>query len=385
MSGSSASGQVGGPSQPPPDSAGRSANARPRALVRWILILPALLAAITFARWLRVEGRALAPLDRAPRELIVPAYFDQVFFLGQGFPVHTANVVEGLREIDGGKMFVLPGWVDAIDYKNCQETEEQVRAVNERYRPVPPWRVDEGRRKGHYKCMSVSASLVLDWFAWSQGRDLIEYASVLDGKRYRGFDPKALDALYYARSAADPELYALTDEGHLDPVSQVPVPYSAAGFARIIEEESADPAPRRARDVQLPLDYPYSFESSGALRSVRLIDSEIHWEVAAGVYPREESERLRDALARGPLFAGIKARFSALHGIFDATRAGDVPIPGLSGHGIVIVGWIERDERLYFLYRETFGRADEERADAGPAWRIYPVWCFNEVYAFERR
>lgn len=367
-----------------PPFVGRPANRRPRSRVRRMVLLAGLLGGLAFVRWLIVEERELAPLDHAPRELVVPGYFDEVFFLGQGFPVHTANVVEGLREIDGARMFVLPGWVDAIDYKNCQETAEQVRAVNERYRPVPPWRTDDGRRKGHYRCLPVSASLVLDWFAWSRGRQLMEYESVLDGKRYRGFDPKALDALYFQRNAADPELYRLTGEGHLDPISQIPVPYSAAAFARIIEEESADPSPRRARDPQLPLDYAYGFDDTGPLRAVRLIDAEIHWEVAAGVYPREESERLRAALEHGPLFAGIKARFSALHGIFDDTRAGDVPIPGLTGHGVAIVGWIEYHERLYFLYRETFGRADEERADAGPAWRIYPVWCFNEVFAFER-
>jgi hypothetical protein len=56
---------------------------------------------------------------------------------------------------------------------------------------------------------------------------------------------------------------------------------------------------------------------------------------------------------------------------------------GVTGHGVPIVGWIERADRLYFLYRETFGRADEERCDTGPSWRIYPIYGFNAVFSFE--
>lgn len=326
-----------------------------------------------------------APLDSAPAAFVVPDYFDEVFFQGQGFPVHSTHVREGRYSIGDAELFVLPYAVDGLDYKNIQETPEQVARVNAELGPDPPWRTDESRRMGHYKCLSVSASLIADWFTLAGGGELGEYVSVLDGRRYRGMDPKALDSLYYERARTEPDVFVLTDEDHLDPISGVRVPYGAVGFARILGEESARPGPRSVRDVQLDREYAYDFTSVGPLRPLRIEGGGLDVRAAASRYPREASERVRAALAEhGPLLAGIRVRFAALHGVFDARRIGDVPLVGVTGHGVVIVGWIERKDRLYFLYRETFGRSDVETAASGPSWRIYPVYGFNEIHAFRR-
>ncbi len=344
------------------------------AAVAGILVLGAAIAYVLFP-----ADRAVEPLDRAPDRLVVPGYFDEVFFQGQGFPVARRFVVEGRRRFDGVETFVLPHVGSGLAYKNIQETPGQVAEVNARYAPDPPWRLRPERRLGHYKCMSTSASLVLDWFALEAGAGPTTYVSILDGKTYRGFDPKALDSLYYARG------YPLSGRGHLDPVSGVPVPYSVGGFATILEDETSRPGPRAVRDYNLPVDYAFDYRAVGRLRARELFRGKVFWKAFLRLYPRAESERLRRAILEdGPVLAGIKIRFSALHGIFHDTRLGDLPIAGPSGHGVVIVGWIEKDNRLYFLYRETFGACDEERPDCGPAYRIYPIYGFNEAYAFER-
>jgi len=328
--------------------------------------------------------RGTDPLDRAPESLVVPGYFDEVFFQGQGFPVRRDLVREGVRVVDGATIKVIRHFPDGIDDKNIQETPEQVEAVNAAYAPQPRWQYHSERRTGHYKCMSTSTSMVADWFALERGAPLPEYVSHLDGKRYRGFDPEVFDALYYREAPRDTGLFKLTDESHLDPVSGVRVPYSVAGFATILGEETSRPGARRVEDDNLPVGYDYDLDPIGPLVPIELFREKVFWPAFVRAYPREASERLRRAVEEhGPVLAGIKMRFSVVHGVFRDTRLGDLPLPGPSGHGVVIVGWIEKADRLYFLYRETFGACDEEREECGPAYRIYPIYGFNEAYAFQ--
>lgn len=343
-----------------------------------------MLAAIAVLYVVFPAHRATEPLDRAPQSLVVPRYFDEVFFQGQGFPVRLELVREGTRVVDGATVRVLRHFADAIDHKNIQETREQVDAVNATYAPRPPWRYRPERRTGHYKCMSTATSIVADWFALERGAALPEYVSHLDGKRYRGFDPEVFDAFYYKAAPSDSALYKLTGESNLDPVSGVRVPYSVAGFATLLGDETSRPGARRVEDDNLPVGYDYDLGAVGPLVPVEVFRGKVFWPAFARAYPRADSERLRRAIEEhGPILAGIKMRFSVAHGVFRDTRLGDLPIPGPSGHGVVIVGWIEKADRLYFLYRETFGACDEEREDCGPAYRIYPIYGFNEAFAFQ--
>lgn len=329
--------------------------------------------------------RATAALDRAPETLVVPDYYNEVFFQGQGFPVARRLVVAGTREVDGMRVRVLARFDRDVPYKSTQETAQQVEAINARYAPRPPWRFRPERRLGHYKCMATSASTVLDWLLLERGGTLPEYVSIFDGRRYVGHDPSVIDAAYYQRAERDPDRFPLSDGNRLDPITQVRVPFSIAGFAQLLEDETARGAVRIVRDPHLPIEHSLDLTAVGALAAVRVLEPTLHWRAVLRLYPSAASSRLRDALERfGPLLAGIKIRFSALHGIFRDTRLGDFPIVGPSGHGVVIVGWIEKQGRLYFLYRETFGDCDDEQVDCGPAYRIYPVYGFNEAYAFRR-
>jgi hypothetical protein len=361
-----------------------------RAVPRWTrrlaLAVVAVAAAVVAAYVLFPADRSTAPLDRAPDTLVVPRYHDPVFFQGQGFPVRRALVSAGTQERDGARLHVLPLFDTAIAYKSTQETAEQVEHVNATYAPAPRWVFRPERRMGHYRCMATAASLVLDWFALRGGATLPEYTSLFDGRPYRGFDPKVLDAMYFERAVSEPKLFRLAVGSHADPVSGIPVPYSVAAYARLVEDATAHPGSRAVRDPQLPVTFEADFAPTGPLVAERVLGPTFQWRALLGVYPRTDSERLRRAIEeRGPLLAGIKVRFSNLHGVFRDTRLGDLPIVGSSGHGVVIVGWIEKDDRLYFVYRETFGDCDEERVDCGPAYRIYPVYGFNEVFAFRPR
>ncbi len=353
-------------------------------LVRLAITGAALLAAAVVVAYLRFPARdSTEILDHAPISLVVPRYYDPIFFRGQGFPVRRSLVTAGRHEIDGCVMHVLPLFDSVIDYKSTQDTAAQVDAVNARWAPRPPWRFRPERRLGHYRCMATSTSMVLDWFRARHGHPLGEYVSVFDGRRYRGFDPRAIDDLYLLRAERDPEGYPLTNGSHLDPVTSLPVPFSIAGFARIVEEDTTDPAPRSFRDPQLPIEHTIAFDGVGSLKATPVLEPKLQWRALLSLYPRDDSERVREALdLHGPLLAGIKIRFSALNGVFRETRLGDFPVVGASGHGVVIVGWIEKNDRLYFLYRETFGACDDELIDCGPAYRIYPVYGFNEIFAF---
>lgn len=330
--------------------------------------------------------RSTTPLDRAPDALVVPGYFDPVFFQGQGFPVKRAFVASGTRTIDGAVVHVVPRFAEEVDYKSTQETEEQVDRINARFAPGPPWRYRPERRLGHYKCMATATSMLLDWFALERGADPGAYVSIFDGRTYRGFDPRPIDAVYYERASREPDTFKLASGSHADPVTGVPVPYAIGGFARIVEEETARTSPRVVRDPHLPIDDLVDVRAAGPLEAVPVLAPEIQWGVIFHFYPQGDSERVRRAIEEdGPLLAGIKSRFSNLHGVFRDTRLGDVPIRGVSGHGVVIVGWVEKEGRIYFLYRETFGGCDEERVDCGPAYRIYPVYGFNEIWTFRRK
>lgn len=131
-------------------------------------------------------NRATTALDRAPDTLVVPDYYDEVFFQGQGFPVARRFVVTGTRDVDSMRIHVLPHFDTGVSYKSMQETQQQVDAINARYAPQPPWQFRPERRLGHYKCMATSTSMLLDWFRLQQGDTLSSYVSIFDGRTYNG-------------------------------------------------------------------------------------------------------------------------------------------------------------------------------------------------------
>ncbi len=361
---------------PPP------ATPRTRSLRRRIAWALAILLVVFFG----VLGvhRSTAVLDRPLDTLVMPPLAADVWYQGQGLPIRMALLREGSHDTPAGRVTILPGVLESLPYKNNEETAEWVDEVNRRYRPVPAWRHRPERRLGHYKCMSLSASTVRDWLRLREGRAMESYTSMLNGRPESGLDPKVLDSLYFAAAKDDPERFDLTGEDHYDPVSNIPVPCGMRGFVKLLVEP---PAGVPARDVNLPgVEYPWTpedllpdFEAVEVIRDV-VFNSPVH------DVTRDTAYKVRDAIREyGALFAGIRVRFSGSGGVMNYTRAGDLPIPFLTGHAVVIVGWIEQAGDLYFVYRETFGKHDETTSLGGPAYRVYPVFGFSEVYGFRKR
>jgi len=317
----------------------------------------------------------------------LPNYDDPSWVLEQGLPLRRSWLKEGRTPIPGGEMYILPYTLTTLPYKNVEETEEWVAKINRQYAPSPPWRYRPERRMGHYKCMSVSSSVIVDWLNLQRGAPMPEYRSLLNGKIERGFDHRKLDAIYYLR-AAQPE----TEEDYplltleMDPVEQVPIPYRMEAFAKIISmhgrNEVAADTWIEAPDPTLPgVIHRFRADELPAIRYRVLFQYVPSYRVAAD--PDLHGRLLVDALERyGPVLAGIRVRFASSGGVVSATSAARLAFPNISGHGIVIVGYIRQEDRVYFVYRETFGPFDELTSHGGPAYRVYPAHAFNEAYTF---
>jgi hypothetical protein len=202
-----------------------------------------------------------------------------------------------------------------------------------------------------------------------------------------GFDHRKLDAVYYQR-ARHPE----TEEDYplltleMDPVEEVPIPYNLEAFSKIItmrgRNEAGNDAVIEAPDPTLPgVTQRFRAGELPAIRYRVLFQYIPSYEVAAD--PDLHNQLLVNALENdGPVLAGIRVRFASSGGVISATSAARLAFPDISGHGIVIIGYIRQNDRLYFVYRETFGEFDELTSQGGPAYRVYPGHAFNEAYVF---
>jgi hypothetical protein len=326
-----------------------------------------------------------APVETLPT---LPEYDDPAWLLSQGLPLRRDWLREGRTPVDGGEMFILPYVLTALPYKNVQETDAWVDEVNRRLHPSPPWVYQPERRMGHYKCMSVSASTVLDWFTLTQGKPLPGFRSWLNGSTERGSDHRVIDAIYYQRAASGENRGYRLVTTHLDPVEQTPISFRMEAFARIITMAGDPEVPREqvvvAPDMSLP-------GVTHRARAADFLDVPYHvvfqWTPSTQVArdPEPYTRMLVDALEKhGPIYAGIRVRFASSGGIVAEHDIARLAIPNVSGHGVVIVGYVRQAGRTYFIYRETFGDFDDEFADGGPAYRAYPVHGFNEAYTFHR-
>jgi len=319
---------------------------------------------------------------------ILPQYDDPIWVAYQGLPLQRSWLREGRTELPDGSMFILPYVLTSLPYKNGQETAEWVKHVNATYQPEQLWKYDPKRRMGHYKCMSMSSSTILDWFALRRGETLEPYQSLLNGQTEHGFDHRAIDAIYFQRALstatkADYPLLTLQS----DPVERTPIPFAMKAFAEIITiggRENIDGNEIiEVPDPSLP----------GVTHKVRVEDfPPLRYRQVFGYRPTSQVEAnpepVVDTMVRaletyGPLYAGMRMRFATSGGVITVGELGPIDFTGLSSHGVVVVGYIRQLGRTYFVYREVFGEYDEGWADGGPAYRVFPVNSFNEVWAFE--
>lgn len=352
------------------------------ALVGFIMVV--LVVAFTF---FRVDPDN-TELDSAPSEIIVPNYFSPTWFKGQGYPVRYESLKEGWSNIpDGGKIYILPYTLTKLLYKNLEESREWVDFVNSKYKPNPSWTYNPNRRKGNYRCMAQAASTVSDWHALLLGNELEKYKSIYTGETETGLNPKILDSLYYARETDDPDMYKLNRRDLMeDPISHTPVPYSPWGYTQILSmavEKDSLQENREIKDYNLPITYEYTPRDFHIYsKPITIFRNKAFWEIILKKEPELTKKMVEAIHKHGILYGGIKARFSMLNGNLRKTRLGFIPLAFFSGHGISIVGYIQKDDHTFFVYRETFGLGNEETPEYGVSYRIFPIYGFNEVYAF---
>ncbi|HQF30325.1 MAG TPA: hypothetical protein PLJ34_02665, partial [Hyphomicrobiales bacterium] len=332
---------------------------------------------------------------------ILPDYDDPIWSAPQGLPLNIASLAEGRHAVAGGEMFILPYVLTRLPYKNLEDDEAWVARMNREHAPDPAWVYRPERRLGHYKCASTSASTLIDWFYLSQGRPLGSYRSWAHGRTERGYDGRKIDALYY-RFARTGEFGSgfTTLRLYKDPVEGNAIPFSPDGFAKIIAMAGAGAFPRnavlKADDATLPgVVHEARVSDFLDLKPVQLLHDDPVRRIVPD--PARFSAPLVEALDKdGPLYASVRFRFTrdqAEGGHNKAggmsTEAGTVkvygdrlPIPTYAGHCVVIVGYVKQNGRVYFIYRETFGKYDVESEKGGAAYRVLPVHGFAKAFAF---
>ena len=350
-----------------------------------ICIVLVLIISFTF---LRVDSGFTA-LDEASDYIEIPDYYSDIWFKGQGFPIKHELLKEGWSDLSGGgKIFILPNVLTKLPYKNLEESRQWVDYINNTFHPSPAWTFNDRRRKGNYRCMAQAASTVSDWHTLLLGNQLPTYKSIFTGQREQGLNFKILDSLFYQRSTQDEDNYGLNRKKLMeDPVSHTPVPYSLWGYAQILSlSTETDPASNlRVQDYNLPITYRYKPSDFHIYsKPITIFRNKAFWEIIFKKEPKLTRNTIDAIHKHGILYAGIKARFSMLNGNLKKTRLGFIPLAFFSGHGVSIVGYIQKDGNTYFVYRETFGFANKETPESGVSYRMFPIYGFNEIYAFSQ-
>lgn len=345
-----------------------------------------MLAPLTIVGCLHLPDQQLieTPLDSATM-IELPTPDSDVWIAAQGIPLRIEWLTEGHSDYAYGKMFVLPYVVERLPYLNTEESQEWVDYINDEYQPEQAWVYNPGNRLGHYKCMSLSAATVINWHMLNEDQTLQPFTSWLSGKQEVGIDHRILDALYYYRAMQSEyaDTYQLFDL-ELDPVEQTPIFYRMPAFAELIS--LANTLPQTSISVNDPvlegLTHTLDTSNLPKLTTVQVFDYQASYEVRSD--DSKHAKLLKDALHQmGPIYAGIRVRFASSGGVVSDSAVGRFSLPDMSGHGVVIIGYVEQSENTYFIYRETFGRHNATSSLGGPAYRVYPAHAFNEAYAFK--
>lgn len=348
---------------------------------RWIYLT--LLASLLCSCLSTPDNRLIdtaAQADSLPR---LPESNSSIWIAAQGLPLRVKWLREGKTELSNGEMFILPYALTSLPYNNTEESLDWVNSINSTYHPEERWVHDPQRRLGHYKCMSVSSSTIIDWYNLQRGKRLGNYRSWLNGKREYGLDHRKLDAWYYQlageeSTADDYPLLTL----HLDPVERTPISYDMEAFTHIIELGGSINKPLSIPDQALHgVTHQIEPDEIPPLKTRKLFGYKNSFAVSRNPSPR--NRLIIDTLkSSGPVLAGIRVRFATSGGVVTNDSAAKASLPRISGHGVVILGYIRQGEQYYFIYRETFGNYEDTTHEGGPAYRAYPVHAFNEAYAF---
>jgi len=299
---------------------------------------------------------------------------------------------------------IVDGIVDKMPFKTQEERKARIRWLNDTYETELrlPIKSKHGRRAATSKCMSVAASYVADWWTATTGHPLPSYKNPAGGQKEYGHNPRILEALFYAKNRERKLFGKWTGDWRTAPfaydlVTGEPISYSLRGYARLLVETGAGSLP----DPLIPsaltyetADNHYHMDQKPHLLKVftegvftgnsirkdmeRLDDPDFPITVPDDYGTPVTAERLAQALDTWGVLLGQHMRRE-----LDGDPADSAFGTGV--HSVQIVGWGERDEKLWFVYRETFGETSRrylEDSFLGPSFRIMPIEYFYQAFAF---
>jgi len=305
--------------------------------------------------------------------------------------------------------------------KTQEERRENVEAFNREIGREAGVRMRHslGRRTATSKCLAIAASYLADWWIVTTGGTLSPYRNAAGGQQEYGINPRHLESIYFERAREEAGIVARTVMGfgnltglHLhargnfklvgrDRVTREPIPYSPRGYARILSETNAGIVSDPLVPDHMQYEHgenPFAMDEHPLLMVIdrnlmarrtrrrderRYEDNDDAYFQIAEWSARERSTKEKEQLliaalhAWGPLYAQHMQR----------DRRGN-PQSGIRAKGVhacVIVGYKKIDDRMHFIYRETFGNATHrylEDSFLGPAYRAFPIEFFYQAIAF---
>jgi hypothetical protein len=316
-------------------------------------------------------------------------------------------------------VFLIEGLLD-LPKKTQEERRDTIEAFNRGPGKAAGVQMHHtpGRRTATSKCLAVAASYLADWWIVATGGKLDPYRNPVGGQQEYGINPRHLESIYYQRAREEAGLVGRAVIGlgsltglHLhargnfklvgrDRVTREPIPYSPRGYARILSETMAGSVPDPLMPDHVQYEHgnnPFAMDEPPLLMVIdrnlmarrtrrkderRYDDDDAYFQIAewnarqhstAG----QEQELIAALHSWGPLYAQHMQR--------DSKGNPQTGIRAKGVHACVIVGYTTIDDRLHFIYRETFGNANHrylEDSFLGPSYRAFPVEFFYQAIAF---
>jgi len=300
---------------------------------------------------------------------------------------------------------IVDGFVDEMPAKTQEERRAQVESFNRTHGEAlgVELKAKLVRRIATLKCMSVAASYAADWWSVRCGRTLPTYKNAVGGQKEYGINPRVVESLYFQRRSEVGFVDKLFGDWKTapfahDPVTGEKVPFSPRGIARILAETGAG----TVADPLVPSLLQYDTTDHYFAMDQKPVVSQVF---TSGIFPSCDMNRDLERAAEDPSFPvslapeyGTDMTPERLAKAIDTwgphlaqhmqrTYGGKsrTSLSGMGVHCCLIVGYGMYDDRLHFVYRETFGAARSRYLEdyfMGPEYRIMPAEYFYQAIGF---
>ncbi len=299
---------------------------------------------------------------------------------------------------------IIDGMVDELPTKTQEERREQVNHFNETHgeRLGVKLKSKMMRRIATLKCMSVAASYAADWWAIRTGQELGVYKNAVGGQQEYGYNPRVVESLFYhkrneqnffGRWIGNWKAAPLTS----DPVTGENVPFSPRGIARILHETDS----QKLKDPLVPSLLQYDIRDNHFCMDAKPVITQVF---TTGLFPSRAIERDKRQAEDSDFPFALPPNYGTDDGVNNLKMAIDTWGPhlaqhmqrtmggksrtGFTGMGVhccLLVGYGMYEDKLHFVYRETFGGGKGRYLEdffLGPEFRIMPAEYFYQAIGF---